>query len=541
MSDLAPLLYLETRMAVNKIRRVLHQPARLLFWLLFVGWFGLFISTRIFRHGQYSMPIPEGALMIYAFVPAVYLVVLGVQIRAGCTRRPASFAYPADAHFLFGSRLPHTLVVFWLQLREAAFSGSRLFFVLFFLSWNFATSAYGLLLATAALLAAYAIGFGIRLPVFLTQRRWPQVPLAYFGIALVAGGIAAILYPVALAFATNNMSVRFVALHTPVFPPGLWIVRALAGNLVSLWALVTLAVGVVVTGSIMASDAYPEIWEASSHLYAVRSMAASGRGLWNRDAWRKLRESDPNNPAPIRERVSSVSGEGAPVGALAVLWKEWLALRRLPGGLRWPVIWFVGTCAVGVVVGIWLRESDVPVFVFLGPLVAIANIIVVFGSQSTISLSGELRKPIWWLSRSELRNRLIAWVMGSMLRIAPPVIGGLTLAGIAMHSWIIAVAAAPLIVATLFLVQGIGLAAYVVLPSRNDMRGPGPMLRILVTYVLLGPPAVAWAIGQLMTQNVEIGIASGLIVAIVEGWAMVAFASLRLEQNAMAFAAAEEG
>jgi len=88
--------------------------------------------------------------------------------------------------------------------------------------------------------------------------------------------------------------------------------------------------------------------------------------------------------------------------------------------------------------------------------------------------------------------------------------------------------------------RAIGLACYVILPGRNDLRGPGFILRFLATYVLLLPPAAAWTILQLVTHSIIAGALAGLLFAGVEIYALVFFGALRLEENGMAYAAAEE-
>jgi len=540
MNSVVPLVYLEARMAVQKVKRVLHQPARLTLWIIFLMWFAAFLFTRMERGGsaQYALSLPDSIRLLYWFVPAVYIVILGAQISAGSRRPPAAFAYPADARFLLGSRLSHVTVVFWLQLREAMFQGTKVFLALFFLSWNFAASAGGFAHASVALLSAYVIAFGIRLPVFLAQRRMPRVPFAWLGAALVATGTLAILFPIGLAFVSHNMNLGFIATHTAVFPPGVWIVDALAGTPQAQFVLLALACAVIAAGSIAASDAYPELWEASSRLYARRSLVASGRGLWNRQAWRDLRDVDHDRPQLQLEDVPSASGQHAPRGALTLVWREWIALQRSSRGLHWPVLWLLGAAVFGFLAGIAARGR--PIFDILVPLVALVNIIVIIGSQSTISLASELRRPIWWLSHSLLRDRVLTWILGSTLRIGPPLVAGVVMAGVAMHSWVIALAAGPLIAGALFLIQSIGVASYVALPGRHDVRGPGFMLRVLITYTSLGLPAIVWALVQTVSQNEFAGAAAGLLIAVMESWLLLLFSSARLEENAMAYAAAEE-
>jgi Putative ABC exporter len=540
MNGVAALAYLEGRMAINRFRQIVHQPGRLVLWMLFVGWLALFFFTRVSHVSgiPYGMLFPDGLHLAYAFVPAAYIMLLGFQIRSGSRRPPAAFAYPADARFLFGSRLNHVLVICWLQLREVAFSGSRIFLGLFFVAWNFAGSAGGLALATVALLCAYVIAFGIRLPVFLAQRRMPEIPFGTFGAALMGAGLLTLLFPVALALASGSTSWNFIASQTAVFAPGSWIVEALAGNHHALFALVALACAVVACGSLAANDAYPELWEASARLYALRALVASGRSLWNREALRNLQEAN-SARSPVRiERAASSDGRRVPVGSLVVVWKEWVALRRSPGGLSGLIFWVAGAAALGYLIGTLAKA--IALVVLLGPLVAIANIFIVAGSQSTINLGSELRRPIWWLAISPLRYRILAWVAGTTMRIGPPLLAGAFAAGISVHSWLVAVAGAALIFAGLFLVQSIGVASYVILPGRNDLRGPGFMLRILVTYLSLLPPLLAWALIQVGTSNAPLGMASALVIGCGEAWFLSIFAAARLEQNALEYASADQ-
>ncbi len=540
MSDLAPLLYLEARMALHKFRRVLQQPARLTLWIIFLIWFVAFLITRAQRaaDGQFALLIPDGARLFYAFVPAAYAAIIGMQIRAGSRRPPAAFAYPADARFLFGSRLSHAVVVFWLQLRETAFQGIRVFLGLFFLSWNFAATTDGFLTASLALLSAYVIAFGIRLPVFLAQRRLPSMPFAWAGAALVAAGGLAVLYPIGLAFASGNVSLGFIAAHTFVFPPGTWVVESLTGSVPATLLLVALAAATVACGSVAASDAYPEIWEASARQYARRVLVASGRGLWNREAWRELDESDHHDLPMALQSTPSVTGDRAPSGALIVLWREWIALQRVTGGLRWPLLWLVGAATFGYLGGLASRGRSV--IDILVPLVAIVNIVIILGSQSTISLGSELRRPIFWLGDSGLRDRILAWIAGTTLRIGPPLCAAAIMAGVGIGSWSVIAAAGPMVIVGLFLVQSIGVATYVALPGRNDMRGPGFMLRIFTTYTSLGLPVLAWVLVQSVSASAPLGMVVGLCVAFAEAWFLLSFSATRLEENAMAYAAAEE-
>ncbi|MDQ6779952.1 MAG: putative ABC exporter domain-containing protein, partial [Candidatus Eremiobacteraeota bacterium] len=332
MSSLAALLYLEGCIFMNRVRQIVRRPGRLVVWLLFVLWFGSFIFFRATRPpNSFTSSLPYELGLLYAFVPALVLVLLGMQVVIGCRRAPAAFAYPADARFLFGSHLPNRLVVFWLQLREAFFSGTRMFFVLFVSAWAFARSPLGLITAAVALAAMYVTMFGTRLPAFLANRRMPGWHVPWWGAAIVGAGALSLAYSFFHAVQSHDFQLRFLARHMPQLPPGTWLIGALHGQLAPLALLCALAALMVSVGSLASEDAYPELWEASARLYAFRSLAASGRILWNREAWRKLRDADPATPQRTPASALSVSGEGTPGGALTLLWKEWLALRRTPG------------------------------------------------------------------------------------------------------------------------------------------------------------------------------------------------------------------
>ena len=540
MRDLGALIYLETRMAVHRFQRVLHQPARLTLWIIFILWFATFLVARAYRASdqQFALLVPGGAYLLYAFVPAAFVAIIGMQVSAGTHRPPATFAYPADARFLLGSRLSSLAVVFWLQLREAIFQGMRVFLGLFFVSWNFAADARSFFFSVAALLSAYVIAYGVRLPVFVAQRRLPALPLSWVGAALIGTGISCVLSALVLAARAGRLSLNAVASLVPSFAPGTWVVHALGGDSWSLFALVACACAVIGVGSAAAMDAYPELWEASSRLYARRAIVASGKAMWNREAWRELQDAREGGSAGALRQVRSLHGEGAPGGALAIGWREWIALRRSVGGLQWPIFWTCLACVLGYGAGVAARGRTP--FEIAVPLIAFANILVVVGSQSTVNLGSELRRPLWWLSRSRVRDRVASWMLCVTMRVVPPLVAGTAAAGVALRSPLLAVLAAPLVVTGVALVQCIGVATYVALPGRNDMRGPGFMLRVLTTYTALGPPVLAWVLVQTVARNPLAGAVAGLSLGLLEAWSLLLFSAKHLEENAMAYATAEE-
>lgn len=539
MRPISALLYLEGHMLLNRVHQIARRPGRLIIWALFVLWFGSFLFFRATRPHDFTSTLPYQLGLLSAFVPGLVLILLGMQVVIGCRRPPAAFAYPADARFLFGSRLPSRLVVFWLQLREAFFSGTRMFFVLFVSAWAFARSPAGLFTTALALATMYITMFGARLPAFLANRRMPGLRVPLWGAAIVGAGALSLVYSVFQGARANDFHLLFLARHTLQLPPGTWLIEAFHGQFAPLVLLCVLATLVVSVGSLASEDAYPELWEASARLYAFRSLAASGRILWNREALRKLRDTDPTQPQRAAQSAASVSGERTPGGALTLLWKEWLALRRTPGGLRWPTLWLLGGAFAGYLAGI--AALDLSIYVSIALIAPALNTTVVIGSQASVTLSAEIRRPIWWLAKGGLTERLLVWAAAGLLRVAPPLVLAEIVAGVVLQDWLLLAGALPLTVALLMLIRAIGLACYVILPGRNDLRGPGFLLRLFATYLLLVPPAVVWAVLQYATQEFVVGAIGGLLFAAVETYALVSFAAGRLQDNAMAFAVAEEG
>src|SRR6266487_5912246 len=121
LADAGALLYLDSRLFLNRLRKILRSPRRLLPWLMVLGWFGIARVVR-FAASERSGRRLAGSLSLLTvlapFVPGAYLVLLGIGLARAGTRAPATFRSAADARFLIGSQLPPRLVVGWLQLRR---------------------------------------------------------------------------------------------------------------------------------------------------------------------------------------------------------------------------------------------------------------------------------------------------------------------------------------------------------------------------------------------------------------------------------------
>ena len=535
MRDFAALGWLDWHILLNRIRQIRRSPARLVLWLIFVAWFSFFFMGRG-RGALAFNPFHDFAAAVGAVVPALYLALIGLTVARSGTRPPFVFAYPADAHFLLGSRLAPALVVFWMQAREAAFTGLRTLISVLVMTYIFAGSTRQFAAAAVAIPAALALLFSLRLPAYLLARRRPKIPVALIGGAVTAVGATAAAYPVIVALRHGGSFTNTIAASGIPIPPGTWLVGAIAGDIASLAAFCGLAVATAVLASFVATDCYPEIWDGASRLYAFRSAVVRGGIFGSSEAWKKLREMRGGKSAA--STANSAEGRRTPSGVWALLWKEWLALRRQPGGLRTVMIVTLLSCATGYGLGVWLFHARA------APIVAFAAVlgfqfVVFFSAQSTISLREELRRPLWSLPATDMRWRLVAWCASGTARAGAYIGGGLAAALVGARLWWWALISVPMVLGALVLLQAIGLACYVVLPGQNDMRGPGVLLRMLTTMSLLVPVVVLWALAQWLGHGVAAGALAGTAAAALEIYALVSFAAWRLEGNTMMYAVAE--
>src|SRR5207247_5190972 len=63
-------------------------------------------------------------------------------------------------------------------------------------------------------------------------------------------------------------------------PPGSWMLSAFHGDLAAELLLLVFAVGFTVVGIALAGDCYPELWETSSRVFAMRQALRSRGGMF---------------------------------------------------------------------------------------------------------------------------------------------------------------------------------------------------------------------------------------------------------------------
>src|SRR5215469_10301581 len=325
LAELRALLYLDSRLLLNRLRLIWRDPRRLAPWLVVLAWIGVSRLVRVVgargrrSTATYALVVPALA----AFVPGGYLALLGIGVARAATRAPAAFRSPADGRFLVGSRLEPRVVVAWLQARRVVglmvVSTFNVLLILAFLP-TAEDSSVSVLLLFLAVAGAYVALQTIPMAVFMLGRRLPGVPFGKLGAVLAAvGGASALLALLADAGATPAPAGPSAALLH--LPPGEWLRDAYHGQAGPAVLMLLLAATAVLLTVRLSDDCYPELWESSSRLFTLRRLApdpggaggpggpdrrgSSGRrdrgaaaGGWRRQPGIHVREPGRDQPAP---------------------------------------------------------------------------------------------------------------------------------------------------------------------------------------------------------------------------------------------------
>ncbi len=556
-SALRALLYLDAHILLNRMRTVARSPLRLVFWLLFLLVIVSSLQARtMMNEAIRSRPAPPpgaGPLPVFfdptpflhvaaTFLPGVILIVYGI-FAIGSARQPLpAFRSAADARFLCGSALPPRLVVLWLIVRVILSLSWRIPLMLYFFivilptSLGISGSTGGRILLAMLLLTTTV---ALNLPIFISRQRRIGPNPALFGWLFVLAGLASLVVvfsalspgPPTLPSALQTVAVSL--------PPGSWLVGAFEGNGLAVSALTALAAGSLTLTWLVAGDVYPELWATSARVIVLRrALRRRGPFITRSDQRQLLSEAGIAEPSRHRRRTAAASSRGrwVPSGAWTILWKEWLATRRVAGGMRLPAIALLLAVVLGTAIGAMTRSGPDIAGFLLGPL----GYFVVFGSLFTAyRMSADLRKPIWWLSASSLRARLAVMLVARSLRTAIPIAAGLLTASVVSGNVAFLWVGAPIAAATIWAINAMGLATYAIIPGTSDMRGPGGCLRVVALFIMLIPIAIAAAVGGIATQSGVGSLVATVLTALAEGWLLVLFAASQLDGNGLAFAQAE--
>lgn len=538
---LGALFYLELRTWVNRLRVIARDPKRLVPWVIFLAWLGITQIARIISLvGGHTSRVPQDlgfrniALVVLAAVPGLYLVLIGIVVGAS-RAAPADFSSPADARYLAGSPLSQRTVVLWLQARK--FLNPRLVLSLFIgtaLLALYSVSVGNALILQLTLFAAVLAVLGLQLPLFLARRKLPRLPWTVLAWAIVLAGLAAAGIGAMLALGVRGFPGEWRVVTQ--LPPGTLVASGMAGDPRALAALVVLAGLSLALAVFVAGDSYPELWEASRRRFTlVRVMRR--RGMLSRSEVRQaLQEGQAEPDQKEARKAASVQGARVPAGAMTIVWKEWMAMRRRRGGIRLQVVLLGGSLVAGTVLGLMLAGGNTGAGAVVG---GFAFPVVILSAYSRISLAIDLRNPLWWLSRAGLAERLAAWTLAGTLRSFVIIGAGAGVALALSQPTDVLVTGLVALFAGIWTMRAVSLAVYAFIPSSLDMFGPGVMVRVIAIYALSTPPAMAGIAAGLLAENVTVGLVAGSGVALAESLGLLAFATYRIQGNGLGFARAE--
>jgi hypothetical protein len=397
-----------------------------------------------------------------------------------------------------------------------------LFVILIYaLTFRTAGKPIGIALTFAGAIVA---GIAIGIPIFKLRQHvgilWCRIATAALGLFGLAGIVA---------MSAAWIDPRFLGLRHQIAGWGLGhiVSRALLGDRTIVSILLLIDVALIGLAYFGATDIYPEL-----NIGSARYIAALSRS--RRGAFANLGRS---KSAAVT--VASVTAPNGFTGAAAMLWKDAISFRRATRGYTLFWLALLGAVAVGVGMGVYAdRGADARATMFTFGF-SFGFLILMLGTMaSSVSLAGDLGKPIWWLSASSLRSRLYAWTVANSWRIALCAL--LLVGGWALSSRmpLIAFIGIPTALILTLFARAIGLALYSIFPSSLDQRGPAAVGRMLVMYAILVPPVgLGFAVG--LVAGPIAGMFTAIAVAILELFGLIEFASARILKHGIAIAQAE--
>ncbi|MHB8293961.1 MAG: putative ABC exporter domain-containing protein [Acidimicrobiales bacterium] len=560
-SDLPALAYLDRRILANSLRNIVRRPSRLVPWLIMIAWVPFFMLIRAHGHapppgGPKAPPVGRYIGLLVPFVPGLVLAATALAVSNGASAPPAAFSSPADARLLCGLGLDQRTVVSWAQLRRLTRPLLRTawgFLVLVMIASQPARAHGGGLGAghpvalVVTLTLSVMLASAVTIPAFTLSRRLPWLGRAS-RVIVVAGIAGAVLAGIARYRSPGGelAGVVSAAAHAVSYvSPGTLVLGGLRGSWPDIAGLAGLLVlPAAAIWAIGPIDVYPELWEASTRRFALK--ASMGRpsllGFASSSLKKRPGATASRTAPPARRslgRAGGRYGEGfVPGGAWVIAWRDWLSVSRHRSRLVRPAPILVASAAAGALIGALALPAGHPAAILGGMSGFIGEMAILGNAISTVRLGGDLAQPLFWLSAASLRRRLGVWVLASSSHQWLPVLCALAGAAAVTASPLVLVAGAPVAVFGALLLRSASLLAYAVMPSHRDMRGPGMLLRVLLTIVLLVPAGAAAGLG-FAAAGVAGGIALASVASLAMSAGLVALAAVPVRRNGAGFKAAE--
>lgn len=499
MTALRALWYADYRMFRNGLWRLLHSPTRLILYFVYLVGSGYILWQRVASIGpRHTLDITRADTFMCLFLAAfIFSTTINKQ-------SVALFRNRVEARFITSAPIAAPLAIAYMQTRAALGRSGRLFLTLLWLLYLLGPRHIGpwatffdLGLLFSLLVTSTAIAVPRRL---LT--RSVQKFISVLGVALIVIALLPILrdfvskssLPLA-PWLQKRILIAIPALHPGKFllsPQPLWTLAFIAVAMLSVAIL-----------SAVGRDAYPE-------LYAL-SVARFDH----------LNDEPVNLPRTTRGR--SRTSRLAPAGVLILVWKSAVELSRKTSALT---IGGIIAIASGLgFIGAHLVFARNPL-----ALITIVVVVILIADSRSSEIGEELRRPIFWLAKMTLFERLCALAVSRSwpaLAIIELVAMSFAAGGGALLDTLMLALGLPALVG---LLVTIGFAIYASFPLESARPALLAGLRLIIANFCLIPCVAV----LLLTSGIQLfrlpiaGIVSAMAITLVEAALMVAFASRRL-------------
>jgi hypothetical protein len=511
------LAYLDFCYLKHQIEAILRSPGRLAMWLPYA----VMIAVLGIRRATLTTSTAPGGLelstieepLFATLAAGTYLVAFGMVAGLAATGRFAAFRSRAEAIAIANAGISSLAVALWLQVRRFVGSWPRWILTILYL-FAFAAphgAAGPSSHVTIATLVAFSALAMVELPVFLASRRRFGGFVAPLGWGLALVGAA---YALLAAFGPQSWARGVAFAH---FDPGRWLLAIVAGSGPALALAAAVPPALAALAIVLAADAMPELYQATAQTFARRKRGAH---------------------RPARFRAHAVRAAAIPAGSLAILWKDWVTLRRRPGGLRLWALQFVLWAAAGIAI-----DYDILVLGDLGIATALCSLGLIAALSlvltASVTIADDLSKPLWWLGRDALSARIAMWTFARAWR------GGTSFAmlplavGVGTGDLTFALAGTLGALVAWWTLGALGVALYAAFPGRVDERGPVVLLRLLGFGLLLSPAVAAGAVSETLTNAPALAVCLAAAVLAAEATGAIAFAAWRISENGAGIAALE--
>lgn len=499
MSDLAALWYADRRALLQTIRAIRRKPGRAILWTFYLAGSLLWLLLSFRVNAGLHRHLHFGTVASADYLICGYLLFFGVVLAFG-SGAPL-FRNAAEARFLVAAPLDPRLIIAYLQVRQLVSNLWRYVYLGAYVPMTLSAvvqSPAQILLDVLLVFCAFTAITSIVLP----RRLAPPLARAICmvaGTAIILFGAITILRDVAIQ--TRSAAEPWLWGHTPHIFPGEVLIHPHLG-----WAVLVIAVAAAATTALALTsrDAYPE-------LYAISTRAVQRRA-------RRLADLEWSR----RPSRGFKSGK-APAGVLALTWTALIAHRR-SGSAALKVALLLASFAGGSALAVAGRAPAlVASFSPLVMLLLLRNLLTFVG------IGRELRRPIFWLSRASLYERLWAVALGyvwfpSVLSFA--LAAGFAVAGGSVQSACYLAAGGAV---GFTLLATINIALFALFPNAVDQRGPMLAVRFLMLMILLVPALVTSAVVGFATHSLPLAFAGAVVVALSEGALLIGSATWRLE------------